>query len=485
MQCDAAESTESFLTTIKKALKTDENDEVLALLEGVDVKVPIDSGKKTLLHLAAAYGNAFITDYLVKCGCIIDANDEDEITPLLLAVYFRHVEVIRILIDAGADPCNVNSKDRSPIFYLKLWNDEEVKRIVRQAIERKRVCKEKAMKLFLDATYNNLLYNCYCNSVPYLPYYDLADRSNELLLIKGIFSRDFQQIQMILKYGDLPTVQHEGRYTALHAAATIHPQLFTEVSSTMQMLFDRGADVNAKDHKGKTPLHVAVKHLNNHAITWLLDRGADVNPRDNSGRTPIHAARNTFWYTGNKVNVNQTLELLLRNGADIRSILTEERTILELAKEINEVSTSKLMLRELALLEVQGVPLNYRDVAVLGEDSDMKLYYGRCKAELQFAMECRIIDDTTLFDLLTKNMQTLTLHAKNKDFRETFTGLKLSDNFPIISRSLNRFIQYVDLINMTNRAAVVLSELLPFLDDLVIQKILKYLSTDDLRLLAQ
>jgi len=56
------------------------------------------------------------------------------------------------------------------------------------------------------------------------------------------------------------------------------------------ILIKRGADVNARDNTGRTPLHFACQSGNINLVNMLIENGALVNERDNRGRTPLHFA---------------------------------------------------------------------------------------------------------------------------------------------------------------------------------------------------
>ena len=72
----------------------------------------------------------------------------------------------------------------------------------------------------------------------------------------------------------------------LVAAASSSPEL-------VKTLLDAGADVNAKDGRGMTPLMLAVatNHQNPAVIRMLLDRGANVDVQSNAGETAADWAR--------------------------------------------------------------------------------------------------------------------------------------------------------------------------------------------------
>ena len=78
-----------------------------------------------------------------------------------------------------------------------------------------------------------------------------------------------------------------GNFTPLLGAATLgSPEMMT-------VLLDAGADVNAKDVRGMTPLMLAVAtdRQNSMSFVPLVDRKADVNVRSLAGKTALDWAR--------------------------------------------------------------------------------------------------------------------------------------------------------------------------------------------------
>ena len=58
----------------------------------------------------------------------------------------------------------------------------------------------------------------------------------------------------------------------------------------IQTLVDAGADINARNNDGETPLHNAATTNTPEVIQALLDTGADINARNNDGDTPLDLA---------------------------------------------------------------------------------------------------------------------------------------------------------------------------------------------------
>lgn len=76
-------------------------------------------------------------------------------------------------------------------------------------------------------------------------------------------------------------------------------------------LVRRGADVDARDAEGRTPLFSAVLGGSVGLVGLLLESGADVNARDNDGWTVLHFAAQEF--------EPEIARLLVARGADVNA----------------------------------------------------------------------------------------------------------------------------------------------------------------------
>lgn len=58
----------------------------------------------------------------------------------------------------------------------------------------------------------------------------------------------------------------------------------------VELLLDSGADIEAHNHDGETPLHIMARHKSLDCTIALLSRGAEVNSQSKDGSTPLHQA---------------------------------------------------------------------------------------------------------------------------------------------------------------------------------------------------
>ena len=86
----------------------------------------------------------------------------------------------------------------------------------------------------------------------------------------------------------------------------------------MEELLKKGADVNAQDCDGLTPLHRAIENDNLESVKLLIRKGADVNTEDYNGRTPL------YW-TSLKQNI-KIISALIEGGANVNVEDNNDRT---------------------------------------------------------------------------------------------------------------------------------------------------------------
>ena len=128
-----------------------------------------------------------------------------------------------------------------------------------------------------------------------------------------------EEVKKLLEKGADPNAQDGYGDTPLHKAAS------GGRVDVVKLLLERGADPNIQDKDGNTPLHKAAYNGHVRVVKLLLERGADPNIKDKYGDTLLHWAASR-----GRVDV---VKLLLEHGADPTVKNKYRRTPLDLARE--------------------------------------------------------------------------------------------------------------------------------------------------------
>ncbi len=147
--------------------------------------------------------------------------------------------------------------------------------------------------------------------------------------------------------------------TPLHCAATASPIDSSELlKGVAELLLDNGAEVNAEDKSGFTPLILAAWSGDKDVAELLLARGADVDAKDDRGRTSLHGALMTGY--------KDLVEVLLANKADVNSKDNSGETPLHVAAAQGNKDANNVR----GLLEAMGAHPNDKVAEVMQRNGD-------------------------------------------------------------------------------------------------------------------
>ncbi|RDW85168.1 hypothetical protein BP6252_02758 [Coleophoma cylindrospora] len=138
--------------------------------------------------------------------------------------------------------------------------------------------------------------------------------------------------------------------------------------AVVKLLLEKGAEIEAKDTYGRTPLMYAAGGGEEAAVKLLLEKGAEIEAKDTYGRTPLtYAAQQGY---------EAVVKLLLEKGAEIEAKDTDGRTPLMHAAERGYEAIVKLLLEKGAEIEAKDsrngwTPLMY--AAERGHEAVVKL----------------------------------------------------------------------------------------------------------------
>jgi ankyrin repeat protein len=282
------------------------------------------------LCYAARCGLHDIAEWLiVECSQDVDDSGIEDHSPLFEASQQGHSEVVRVLLEHGADP--------------NIWDEGQ----------------NTSLKWASEGGYVDVVLLLLAHGA------EIEDYGSYSALHSASMRGKEAVVRVLLENGADVNAGGYGGETPLHVAKTdevvrvllecgaadldarddidrtpLHETTSLGHVKAARVLLENGADPNARDNNNRTPLHTGTYRLGAEAAQVLLDYGADLNARDSNNRTPLHSA--------SEKGFMEFAQVLLENGADANARDANSRTPLYVASEKAHLDIVRLLLRHSA-----------------------------------------------------------------------------------------------------------------------------------------
>ena len=288
-------------------------------------------GGLTALHYAARDGRLEVAQLLVEVGADVDQTTADGTTPLLMAAINGNYDLAMYLLERGAGP-NLVSEDGAAPLYATLSNRWAPKAFYPQptAFKQQETSYLDLMRTLLEAgadvdhrTDRHIWYASFSGGQLGVTF------DGATAFWRAAYATDVPAMRLLVAYGanpDIPTKKGtSGRFARpsqddepdesglppvpiggdavlpIHAASGVGYGVARAGNShrhvpdgwlpaVKYLVEELGADVDARDHDGYSPVHHAAARGDNELIRYLVSRGADVTYVSRRGQTTADLA---------------------------------------------------------------------------------------------------------------------------------------------------------------------------------------------------
>ena len=261
------------------------------------------SDNLTPLLMASLRGHEEVVRVLLDCGADVAAKNEDGWTPLHVASFEGHFQVVRVLLEYGASTTAKDRNGSTPLHLALQVRHVDVPQVILDHSADTRSEDEDEYggpSPLHDTSPIDLISFMFSQGASCQVACDFARRcadataqgedGNISFEAKDVWahlasrSGHVEVVQCLVKHGADPTAQDKDGWTPLHS---VSQEGQVEVA---QFLIKHGADVTAQDKDLRTPLHSASQEGHVEVARFLVENRADATAQDKDGWTPLHWA---------------------------------------------------------------------------------------------------------------------------------------------------------------------------------------------------